>query len=96
MDKKYWRIIAYDIPVALLCVESSGEPSDVSNGIGGSSATGDGGEPKEHGGRPRGVVQDGSFGQLRNGSVQLEVTVSGGSLNKQDRSAWKSGKRERG
>lgn len=63
-------------PVSLFSVEPDGESSNVSDGIGGSSRSGDGGESSEDGSGARGVIENSSLRELRDGGVKLEGPVS--------------------
>jgi len=47
-EEKHWRVIADDVPVALLGIELQREAADVALGVGGTALTCDGGEAGEH------------------------------------------------
>lgn len=79
LDEEDGNIVTHAVPYAFVGIELDCEASNVPDGICTSSRTRNGTETQKDRCLPGSVGQEAGLGQLRNGGVKLEGTVSGGS-----------------
>ena len=84
MDEEDGDVVADNVPVALLSVHLEGKAADVPDGVGGATASQDGGEADEDGGLAGGVGEDAGVGELLDRLVESEGTKGAGATGVDD------------
>lgn len=89
LDEENGNVVADKIPVTLLSVELGRKTTDITNGIGGTSAAEDGGEAHEDGGLAGGIGKDGGECEVGSALVDSEL-AKGTAATGVDYSLWDS------
>jgi hypothetical protein len=84
LDEEHGDVVADNIPVALLGVHLEGKAADVSDGVGGATASQDSGEADEDGGLAGGVGEDAGVGELLDGLMESEGAKGAGAAGVDD------------